>query len=105
MAVSVNKIGQKLWGCLVSHTVLREEINAVGNNRWEQWKGNRLANPQGSEKKGKRALGSWLKTWNVLRVLCFGRRPQSPTAAHLPTLWNLRFQARDDFYGCLRSNE
>lgn len=32
-----------------------------------------------------------------------GKRPQLPTAAHLPTLWNFRFQARDDLYGCLRA--
>lgn len=36
------------------------------------------ANPQGSEKKGKRALGSWRKTRNVLRVLCW----QEASAAH-----------------------
>lgn len=26
----------------------------------------------------------------------FGKRPRPPTAAHLPTPWNFRFQARDD---------
>jgi hypothetical protein len=31
----------------------RKEIIAVGSNRWHQRRGKRLANPQGSEKKGK----------------------------------------------------
>lgn len=53
--------------------------------------GNRLACPWGSEKKGRRAFGSWLKTQNVLRVLHW----QEASASHScsPTnsgIWDFR---------------
>lgn len=49
-AVGVNEVGQKWW-LTPAPRCSRKEIIAVGSNRWHQRRGNRLANPQGSEKK------------------------------------------------------